>query len=98
MKPTSIEQISDNVIAIKWNNERESILFAERVRKSCPCASCKDGKQDKESSPFKILKSNPNTVVFKNWEYVGNYAVRFGFSDNHTTGIYTYEYLSQIGE
>ena len=98
MKPKSIEQISEQVIAIKWDNEKESILFAENVRKNCPCAPCKEKKEQKASGPFKILKSNPSTVWFNSWEYVGNYAVRFGFSDNHTTGIYTYEYLKEIGE
>ena len=98
MKPSSIEQISNNVIAIKWNDGKESILFAEKVRTNCPCAACKDKKEEKSSSPFRILKSNPSTIIFENWEYVGNYAVRFGFSDNHTTGIYTYEYLFQLGE
>ena len=45
MKPTSIEQISEQVIAIKWDNEKESILFAENVRKNCPCAPCKEKKE-----------------------------------------------------
>lgn len=98
MKPTSVEQISDQVIAVKWSDEKQSILFADKVRKNCPCATCKDTKEEKDANPFKILKSNPNTVLFEGWEYVGNYALRFGFSDKHTTGIYTYEYLSQIGE
>ncbi len=98
MKPLSIEQISDQVIAVKWDDGKESILFADKLRKDCPCATCKDNKEEKSNNPFKILKSNPNTVSFLSWEYVGNYALRFGFSDNHSTGIYTYDLLTEIGE
>jgi DUF971 family protein len=30
--------------------------------------------------------------------YVGRYALQFVWSDGHSTGIYTYEYLRDIGE
>ena len=30
------------------------------------------------------------------WEQVGNYALRFGFSDGHSTGLYTYDYLRNL--
>jgi len=98
MIPQAIEQISDQVIAIKWNDGSDKVYFAEKVRSKCPCAPCKDKDEQPKSSPFKILKANPNNVDFISWEYVGRYAVRFIFSDNHDTGIYTYEYLYAIGE
>lgn len=98
MVPLSIEQISDQVIAIKWDDGSDKIYFAEKVRSKCPCATCREKDEQPNASPFKILKANPNNVVFINWDYVGRYAVRFTFSDNHDTGIYTYEYLYQIGE
>ena len=98
MHINSIEQISDQVITIKWDDNREQIYFAEHIRGKCPCASCKDKEAEKPANPFKVLKANPNNVVFTGWELVGRYAVRFSFSDNHSTGIYTYEFLQQIGE
>jgi len=98
MKPQSVEQISDQVIAIKWDDDSDKVYLAESVRAKCPCATCKDKDEKNKDSPFKILKANPNNVVFISWEYVGRYALRFVFSDNHNTGIYTYEYLYKIGE
>jgi len=98
MKPENIEQISDQVIVVKWDDASEKIYFAQKVRSKCPCATCKDKEDKPQTSPFKILKANPNNVVFIGWEYVGRYALRFTFSDNHDTGIYTYEYLYSIGE
>ena len=32
------------------------------------------------------------------WERIGNYAIRFEFSDGHRTGLYSYELLRQLGE
>jgi len=97
MIPASIEQISDQVICIKWDDGEEQIYFADETRGKCPCASCRD-KEDEPKNPFIILKANPNNVVFTGWEMIGRYAVRFSFSDKHGTGIYTYEYLKKIGQ
>ncbi len=100
MQPASIEQISDQVIVIKWNDGVELIYFAEKTRSACPCATCRDEREasEKSKNPFKILKHNPQEIAFSEWEMIGRYAVRFTFNDNHKTGIYTYEYLRQIGE
>jgi DUF971 family protein len=32
------------------------------------------------------------------WEQIGNYAIRFKFSDGHGTGLYTYDYLRTLGQ
>jgi len=102
MYPKSIEQISDQVIAIKWDDGQDTIYFAEHVRKVCPCASCKENDDEgKKKNPFKILDMNnptPNHIDFVSWELIGRYAIRFTFSDRHDTGIYTFEYLREIGE
>ena len=29
---------------------------------------------------------------------MGNYAVKLGFSDGHDTGLYSWEYLHELGE
>ena len=31
-------------------------------------------------------------------EPVGNYAVRLSFDDGHTTGLYSWDYLAELGE
>lgn len=37
-------------------------------------------------------------VAIKSLESVGNYAVRIHFDDHHSTGIYSWSYLYQLGE
>ena len=38
----------------------------------------------------------PN-ILIKKIEGVGNYAIRISFNDGHNTGIYSWEYLHEIG-
>ena len=35
-------------------------------------------------------------VLVTGWERVGNYALRFDFSDGHNSGIYSHDYLLEI--
>ena len=35
-------------------------------------------------------------VTVTGWEQVGNYALRFDFSDGHRTGLYSYAYLLDL--
>ena len=37
-------------------------------------------------------------VVIHNWELIGNYAIRFYFSDGHNTGLYSFKYLQKLGD
>ncbi len=46
MFPKSIEQISDQVITITWDDGQTQIFFADSTRKACPCATCKDEKEE----------------------------------------------------
>jgi DUF971 family protein len=96
MYPTVIDQISDNVVTIKWDDGHESIYFADHLRKNCPCARCADEKTEKKVGPFQVLKTNVNDIAFTGWEKIGRYAVAFKFSDGHTTGIYSYETLRDL--
>jgi DUF971 family protein len=38
----------------------------------------------------------PDSLEFRKIELVGQYAVHFEFSDNHGTGIYSFEYLREL--
>jgi DUF971 family protein len=35
-------------------------------------------------------------VTVLGWEQVGNYALRFNFSDGHRTGLYSFDYLRKL--
>jgi DUF971 family protein len=96
MYPEFIDQISDDVVTVRWDDGHESIYFAAHLRKNCPCAMCTGHGDEPAPGPFKVLKSDPKNIKFTHWEMIGRYAVGFQFSDGHKTGIYTYETLRSL--
>ncbi len=92
LHPVNIEQISDTVLTIKWNDDHESIYFSDHLRKNCPCADCESRKAKLGDKAFPFLED----IKITSWEMMGRYAVGFTFSDGHSTGIYVYEYLRSL--
>ena len=45
-----------------------------------------------------VLQTGKRQVGLAALEPVGNYAVKLGFSDGHDTGLYSWEYLHELGE
>ena len=87
-----IEQISDTVLTIIWEDNHESLYFADHLRKNCPCADC-DAKRTKlGDKAFPFIEN----VKITSWEKMGRYAVGFSFSDGHHTGIYRYSVLRDL--
>lgn len=69
------------------------------LRSKCPCASCREMRQQQATRPrsLTVLKGTydgPLKVV--NAQLVGNYALQIEWSDEHTSGIYSFDYLREI--
>lgn len=45
-----------------------------------------------------VLQTGKENVNIERIEPVGHYAVRLVFDDGHKTGLYTFDYLYQLGE
>ena len=93
--PTNI-QIIGNEIAIVWDDGLESYFEFERLRAASPSAETQGerdilGLQYGGDGPRKF----PGVTVL-GWEQVGNYALRFDFSDGHRTGLYSFDYLRKL--
>ena len=97
ISPANIQLIGQEV-AIVWNDGRESFLPFSRLRAASPSAETQGerdifGQQHGGHGP-----RNFEGVSVTGWEQVGNYALRFDFSDGHRTGLYSYDYLLQLAE
>jgi DUF971 family protein len=93
--PRNIQSIG-NEIAIVWDDGVESYLDFERLRAASPSAETQGerdilGVQYGGEGPRKF----PGVTVL-GWEQVGNYALRFDFSDGHRTGLYSFDYLRKL--
>jgi len=100
MEPREISGFSDTAISIIWNDGHQSIYLYEDLRQSCPCAKCNEiRKSSQKIIPFnRILPVNIDNPDIKprKIEPVGNYAIRFYWSDRHSTGIYTFKFLREL--
>jgi len=91
MIPKSIKLSDDKKsIIIEYSNKEYLILLSSKLRALSPSAENKNN------------LNNPNLkayekVLINKIEKVGNYAIRILFSDNHNTGIFSWDYLYEIG-
>jgi DUF971 family protein len=94
--PTNIQTIGDE-IAIAWSDGTESFLRHDLLRRASPSAETQ-GERDVFGNQYGgAPRATFAGVRVMGWELVGNYAVRFDFSDGHRTGLYTYDYLRKLG-
>lgn len=90
--PADIKAQGDT-ITIRWSDEHVSRYKARDLRLGCRCAACVD-----EWTHRSLIKPElvPLDVKAKNIQVMGNYALHFDWSDGHSTGIYTYDYLREV--
>lgn len=90
--PTKVELIG-STLCILWNDNSEDYFESEFLRAVSPSAQ-NIGEKDIFGNIYGGLgpKSFPNVQILS-WELIGNYAIKFKFSDGHNTGIYSWSYL-----
>jgi len=93
MRPLSIEKSGDRDIKITWEDNAVTVYPARNLRLVCPCALCVS-----ETTGEKLLRpeSVPNDVRPLSVNPVGHYAMVIHWSDGHSTGIYSFDYLKKI--
>lgn len=96
LRPLDIQLIGSEV-AIRWSDGAESFITFSTLRANSPSAEVK-GEQDIFGNQYGgEAPRNHVGVEVTGWEQVGNYAIRFDFSDGHRTGLYGYSLLRQLG-
>jgi len=91
MIPDSIKLSSDKKsLQITYDENFFSVLSSSVLRAYSPSAENKNNLHSPEIKKF-------SEVLIKKIEKVGNYAVRISFSDGHNTGIYSWDFLYEIG-
>lgn len=92
--PTEIQlHQKSRVLEIAFDNGKRFKLSCEYLRVYSPSAEVAGHGPGQE-----ILQLGKEDVSIKAVEPVGNYAVRLVFDDNHDTGIYSWNYLYELGE
>ena len=97
--PIRLNLKKDEKLEIDWQDGHKSVYSIGYLRSMCPCAQCKAQREEQRQRKtlLRVLPGNhsqPLTALSA--ELVGNYALRIDWSDQHGTGIYSFEYLRQI--
>lgn len=92
--PTEIKlhQVSHK-LEIAFNNGARFDLPYEFLRVYSPSAEVRGHGPSQE-----VLQVGKKNIEIKSIEQVGSYAVVLTFSDGHDTGIYSWDYLYELGE
>lgn len=85
-------------VEVVWGDGHVSRYTFPYLRDHCPCAMCNDerAKKAKLGNKADVLPMYKPRVTAKGAKPVGNYAVHIEFSDNHSTGIYSFGHLREI--
>jgi len=99
MAPTDCDPLHVDIslsqgIRITWADGHESQYLLDYLRKRCPCANCRNTQDSPAAaSPFPMFQP---AARLTGAEPVGRYAVQLLWSDGHSTGIYSFQYLREI--
>ncbi len=93
--PTKIELIG-STLSILWNDNSENYFESEFLRTASPSAQ-NIGEKDIFGNQYggQGPKNFPNVQILS-WDFIGNYAIKLKFSDGHSTGIYSWQYLKNL--
>jgi DUF971 family protein len=93
--PTPVEiraSKADRTLTVTFDDGSRFVLPAEYLRVESPSAEVQGHAPDQ-----KVLVWGRAHVGILKVEPVGNYAIRIVFDDLHDTGIYSWDYLHQLG-
>jgi DUF971 family protein len=91
--PTEIKlRTRSRVLEVAFDDGSRFELQFEYLRVFSPSAEVRGHGPGQET-----LQLGKHEVMVKSVDPVGNYAVRLVFDDGHDSGIYTWEYLRELG-
>jgi DUF971 family protein len=96
MRPVDI-QVIGHELAIKWDDQGESFIPLESLRRCCPCAGCR-GEVDVLGQLHKgpEIPLKPASFQLVRLQQVGGYALQPVWADGHESGLFAFDYLRKI--
>lgn len=89
-------------IAIDWSDGHRSLYPYAYLREKCPCATCTDAHGTgsrptaRPAAPSGVLPMYEEPLKPLKAEAIGRYALGITWSDGHSTGIYSFDYLREL--
>jgi len=98
-QPTQVQLTDSAHLEISWSDGQTRRYAISQLRDHCPCATCREKRNEPRSTnPLRIIDAKETVpVTIAGMKPIGNYAYGIEFSDGHDTGIYTLEFLRELG-
>lgn len=96
LTPTKLQLKRDEKLTIHWSDGQISQLTIRQLRRACPCASCKDLRQQQAKTRLVVMQASAGPVQVAEAKLVGNYALNITWTDGHAAGIYSFDYLRSL--
>ena len=96
LEPANIAVIG-NEVAIAWSDGKETYLSLEKLRRSCPCASCCGEPDALGNIERPEVRYAAESFQLRGWQLVGGYAFQPSWADGHATGLFSFTYLRKLG-
>lgn len=101
IRPTSLKLRDPEHLVIDWSDGQTREYAVRELRAACTCATCREQRSHTEApDPLKLSVLTPQEIEplrIRKMGPVGNYAYNIEFSDGHDTGIFTLDYLHELG-
>jgi DUF971 family protein len=99
-EPEHIAISKSTGIKIDWIDGHQSDYSLAYLRDECPCATCSGahGTEPQRTNHTKaeLFPMYKAALRMNSVEPVGQYAIRIYWSDGHSSGIYSFDYLRKI--
>jgi len=97
-RPTGVTaDRNERIVTITWDDGHVSRYSFAGLRAVCPCVNCRGGHEfmGEPPDPWIAKEAQDDELTLYQVEQVGSYALQFSWSDDHSSGIYTWDYLRQ---
>lgn len=98
--PLALDLKKDKGLTVQWADGTSSYFSVPLLRKMSPSAEQKELRAEQARNPLTVLPAgaakSSGPLTAESAELVGNYALRINFSDGHSSGIYSWEYLRRL--
>lgn len=93
IRPAEIQVTEEKELLIGWQDGHRSLFGFSYLRGKCRCAAC----IDEWTGQPRLLPEKISPEIYPlHMRPVGNYGIRFDWSDGHSTGIYAFDYLRSL--
>ena len=97
--PRALRRLPDGGVGVEWTDGTTSEFPPRLLRDACPCATCREERAaPRPKALLQVLTPEEvRPLAVTAMRPVGQYAYAIEFSDGHSSGIYTLDYLRELG-